>query len=130
MYPFLKRWYNLPKGMQPQDLRSALACLLILVLYSRGMGAQPAAHATAPRLVMLAETGRERDGVPVLRPDSGAGEISTWLSRGFTGRWLRLYQYEQEYLRRATGSRPEPAYLLLSGWRGGFPRFVFYLEDQ
>ncbi len=81
-------------------------------------------------LVILAETGRTRDSVPILRIDSEHTAISDLLSRGFSGRWLRLYQYEQEYLRRATGTQPELAYLLLSGRQGGFPRFGFYLNDQ
>jgi len=52
------------------------------------------------------------------------------LSRGFSGRLLRLYRYEQNYLHRRGGPAPEPAYLLLSSKQGGFPRTGFYLGDE
>ncbi len=107
----------------------AVVCLLILA-NARGTQAAQPSREEGRGLVILTETGRERDGVPVLETYSGAPEISELLSRGFSGRWLRLYQYEQEYLRRATGSKPEPAYLLLSNRQGGFPRFGFYLGEQ
>ncbi len=90
-------------------------------------GAQ--SFAADSRLVILTETGQVRDGVPVYTRHPHP-EAAQWvLERGFSGRMLRLYQLEQDYLRRASGSRPEPAYLLLSGQRGGFPRFGFYLDD-
>jgi hypothetical protein len=50
------------------------------------------------------------------------------LARGFSGRLLRLYALEQEYLRQQTGAAPEPAYLLLSTRQGGFPQFGFVLD--
>ncbi len=106
-----------------------VVCLLIL-LSARGMQAAQASRGEGRGLVILTETGREQNGVPVLEAYSGAPEISQLLSRGFSGRWLRLYQYEQEYLHRALGSQPEPAYLLLSNRQGGFPRFGFYLGEQ
>ena len=87
-------------------------------------------QAALPNLVILSETGTTRDGIPVLKPHPEASAISGLLARGFSGRLLRLYQYEQEYLRQAAGWQPEPAYLLLSDRQGGFPRFGFYLEDQ
>ncbi len=85
-------------------------------------------HAAERGLVVLAETGQSRDGVPVLRLHSDPAAVSDVLTRGFSGRLLRLYRLEQEYLFRAAGSAPEPAYLLLSGQWGGFPRFGFYLD--
>jgi hypothetical protein len=61
-------------------------------------------------------------------PDAAA--VSAVLTRGFPGRLLHLFALEQEYLRRAKGLRPEPAYLLLSDHQGGFPRFGFYLDGE
>ncbi len=102
--------------------------MALLCLWAAWMST--AAHAAGPDLVILIETGTIRDGIPVLKPHPDAAAISGLLARGFSGRLLRLYQYEQVYLRRAAGWQPEPAYLLLSGRQGGFPRFGFYLEDQ
>ena len=88
--------------------------------------ATPALGAPPP-LVVLSPGGTSQEGLPVLarRPP---GEIDRVLSRGFSGRLLRLYALEQEYLRRETGTAPEPAYLLLSTQQGGFPRFGFVLD--
>ena len=99
--------------------RVALVCLLVF--------AAPAIGAPPP-LVVLTPTGTSQGGLPVLarRPP---GEIDRILSRGFSGRLLRLYALEQEYLRRETGTAPEPAYLLLSTQQGGFPRFGFVLDS-
>ena len=96
-----------------------LLCLLAL--------AEPALGAPPPRLVVLTPAGETTAGLPTLvrRPP---GEIDRVLSRGFSGRLLRLYALEQEYLRRETGTAPEPAYLLLSAQQGGFPRFGFVLD--
>ncbi len=95
------------------------ACLLAL--------AAPALGAPPPRLVVLTPAGETAAGLPLLvrRPQ---GEIDRVLSRGFSGRLLRLYALEQEDLRRETGTAPEPAYLLLSTQQGGFPRFGFVLD--
>jgi hypothetical protein len=99
--------------------RVLLVCMLAV--------AAPAFGAPPPRLVVLAPTGESREGLPVLSPRP-AGEVDRVLSRGFSGRLLRLYALEQEYLRRETGTAPEPAYLLLSSRQGGFPRFGFVLD--
>ncbi len=50
------------------------------------------------------------------------------LGAGFSGRLLWLYAREQEYLRRARGTAPHPAYLVLSDNQGGFPRVGFVLD--
>lgn len=52
------------------------------------------------------------------------------LTRGFSGRLLRLYALEQEFLRQKTGRAPEPAYLALTDRQGGFPQSGFYLGDK
>jgi len=95
------------------------ACLLAL--------AAPAFGAPPPRLVVLTPAGETTAGLPVLVRHP-PGEIDRVLSRGFSGRLLRLYALEQDYLRRESGTAPEPAYLLLSNQQGGFPRFGFVLD--
>jgi hypothetical protein len=82
------------------------------------------------QLIVLSATGQVHDGLPVLRPHPDPAATEAALTRGFSGRLLRLYALEQEFLRRKTGRAPEPAYLLLSDRQGGFPQFGFYLGDQ
>ncbi len=97
-----------------------LAALLVLA-------ASPA-HAEPPLLVVLKQTG-ERAGLPVCEPDPAAGPVVRILSRGYSGRLIRLYRYEQTYVSRHGGPAPAPAYLLLSNNQGGFPRAGFYLGN-
>jgi hypothetical protein len=87
------------------------------------------AHAQA-RLVILTSTGDVREGLSIVRPHPGASATEAVLTRGYSGRLLRLYALEQEFLRRKTGRAPEPAYLVLSDRQGGFPQFGFYLGDE
>ena len=87
----------------------------------------PAFAAPPVPLVVLTPVGETSDGRPVLARRT-PGEVDQVLSRGFSGRLLRLYAMEQEYLRRETGMVPEPAYLLLSSRQGGFPRIGFVLD--
>jgi hypothetical protein len=103
-------------------LRTALAGLLAIT-------APAIASAQPTRLVVLGPTGASQGALPVLerRPP---GDIDRLLARGFSGRLLRLYALEQEYLRREAGITPEPAYLLLSTQQGGFPRFGFVLDRE
>ena len=89
----------------------------------------PAAAADA-QLIVLTPTGEMRDGLPVLLPHPDAEAVVATLTRGFSSRLLHLYALEQEFLRRKTGRKPEPAYLLLSDRRGGFPQFGFFLGDE
>lgn len=79
-----------------------------------------AAASADPLLVVLRETGSEREGLPVYERHPDAAAVEDALSRGFSGRLLRLYREMRE----------EPAYLLLSGNQGGFPRFGFVLDDR
>jgi hypothetical protein len=72
-----------------------------------------------PLLVVLTDTGKIRDGYPVLRHHPDEAAIASVLSRGFSGKILRLYRLEQTYLERAARIRPEPAYLLFSNHQGG-----------
>ncbi|MGE0041172.1 MAG: hypothetical protein AB7H88_05150 [Vicinamibacterales bacterium] len=80
------------------------------------------------QLVVLETTGEVRDGLPVVRTSPRAAEVEAVLTRGFSGRLLRLYAREQEFLRRARGTPPEPAYLVLTDQQGGFPRVGFVLD--
>jgi hypothetical protein len=94
-----------------------------------------AAFALAPsfaraQLVVLTPTGQTREGLPVLEHHPNPAATEAVLTRGFSGRLLRLYALEQEFLRRKSGRPPEPAYLLLSDRQGGFPQFGFYLGDE
>jgi len=107
-----------------------LQALLAIGLLSSGHGAWPvpARSIEAPLLVVLTPTGETRDGLPVFTPHPAATAHEAALARGFSGRLLRLYRWEQQFLARRDGSAVEPAYLLLSRNQGGFPRFGFWLD--
>jgi hypothetical protein len=96
--------------------RLAAACLFVL--------AAPVA-ARAQQLVILSTDGETRDGLTVVTPHPAPQPIASLLTRGYSGRLVRLYAMEQEFLRQRTGTVPEPAYLVLSNQQGGFPRFGF-----
>jgi hypothetical protein len=104
----------------------AVVCLA-LTWTSPVRGAGPQEAGAPPLLEVLRETGGTRDGLPVYGPHAEAGRYVAALCRGLSGRLLRLYALEQRYLQAQTGTRPEPAYLLVSSHMGGFPRFGFYL---
>lgn len=92
--------------------------------------------ATAPAfaqtggLTILTTTGATRDGLPVLAHHPDPSPTLAVLNRGFSGRLVRLYALEQEFLRRKASITPEPAYLALTDRQGGFPQFGFYLGDD
>jgi hypothetical protein len=106
------------------DCRRCLAILLIATLGAAGR----ADAADPPLLVILDETGETVEGLPVLRPRMDATHVRDLLGRGFSGRLLRLYRWEQRFLASQTGQQIEPAYLLLSSTQGGFPRVGFVLR--
>ncbi len=112
--------------------RSLWRTCVIAPLFVLLLAATAAPPADPPLLVLLDETGASRNGVPVLRLHPDGDRIRDALLRGFSARWLRLYNLEQIYLHKKGGPAPEPAYLLLSSQEGGFPRFGFYLgaEDK
>ena len=101
---------------------ASLLCLLWLAV--------PSVFSSDSLLVVLADTGRIRDGYPVLKHHPDEATIREVLTRGFSGKILKLYRLEQTYLERSAGIKPEPAYLLFSNHQGGFPRFGFYLENE
>lgn len=81
-----------------------------------------------PALVVLADTGERRDELPVVIAHPSSQAYLTELTRGFSGRLLRLYPLVQRFAR--PGRAPQPAYLVLSDNRGGFPRFGFHFEGR
>jgi hypothetical protein len=104
------------------------AASLVIATVASAAAAEQSAEQSA-RLTVLTSTGVTRDGLPVLAPHPSPAEMASVLERGFSGKLLRLYALEQEFLRRKTGITPEPAYLLLSDRQGGFPQFGFHLGD-
>ena len=104
-------------------LRVLSVALLMVAVVSSPAGAQ------SEHLVVLTTTGVTRDGLPVLAPAPNAAFTRAVIERGFSGRLVRLYAFEQTLLQRRTGAAPEPAYLVLSDRQGGFPQFGFYLGD-
>jgi hypothetical protein len=98
--------------------------LLVLTMLLGGFVAGAEAQ-----LRILTTTGEMRDGLPVVHPHPDAAATERALTRGYSGRLLRLYALEQEFLRQKTGATPAPAYLVLSDRQGGFPKFGFYLDE-
>ncbi len=88
----------------------------------------PSAEPVPPLLVVLAPAGAERNGLPVYTRHPNGAAYEALLGRGFSGRLLQLYRWEQQFLARRDGLAVEPAYLLLSSHEGGFPRFGFWLD--
>ena len=107
--------------------RTALGLVAVTAITASPLVAQ--SPPLAP-LFILEPTGATRDGLPVLALTPNSGATLAVLERGFSGRLLRLYAMEQEFLHRKTGRLPEAAYLLLSDHQGGFPRIGFYLGDE
>jgi hypothetical protein len=96
--------------------------VLLLLLTSPAGRQEP-----PPPLVILSDTGTQRDGRPVVERVTRPEHLAV-LSRGFSGRLLRLYQLAQRF---AHPEQPaEPAYLVLSDNEGGFPRAGFVLDGQ
>lgn len=87
-------------------------------------------HSDRPLLVVLADTGETRDGLPRLVPHDNPEPVSRVMTRGLSGHLLRVFRWGQTYLERQDGIQPEPAYLLLSGNEGGFARTGFYLDGE
>jgi len=108
-------------------MNRSFALLLVLPLWSAG---STVFSASPSLLVVLRPTGQERDGLPVLEYHPDAESVRDTLLRGFSGRLVRLYAREQEFLRQKTGRVPEPAYLVLSDQQGGYPRFGFWLGGE
>ncbi len=78
--------------------------------------------------MVLTDTGERREGLPVVARHPSSEPYETELTRGFSGRLLRLYRMAQRYAH--PGRPPRPAYLVLSDTRGGFPRHGFHLDGR
>lgn len=116
---------------RPRTLGPAVLVLLGSLLLTAPMQAAPGGPSQGlPLLVVMAPTGQSREGLPVYVRHRAAEAHETVLLRGFSGRWLRLFRLEQQWLSRRDGRPIEPAYLLLSTNEGGFPRFGFWLDGQ
>lgn len=85
-------------------------------------------QAPPPTLIILVPTGRVEDGLPVLERHPDPQATLDVLTRGYSGRLLRLFALSQEYLRRTRGRAPQPAYLAFTDTPGGFPRTGFVLD--
>jgi hypothetical protein len=81
-----------------------------------------------PSIVILSDTGTQREGLPVLRRHQDPQRYVTLLTRGYSGRLLRLYRLVQQFTHPER--EPQPAYLLLSQNQGGFPRFGFEIDGE
>jgi hypothetical protein len=109
-------------------MRVAAAGVVILLALPL-QAAQATVEAPPDLLVLLTDTGEEREGLPVLQPLAEAEDVKRALERGLSGTLLRVYRWTQAYLQRAEGIAPEPAYVLLSDRQGGFAREGFFLGD-
>lgn len=94
------------------------------------LGALVVSPVAAQRLVVLTDTGVERDGLPVLTRHPEADQIAEQLDTGLIRRVSRLYGWVEDYRTRAGGPPAEPIYLFLSSNQGGFPRYGFFLDDE
>lgn len=79
-----------------------------------------------PPIVILTDTGARHGSLPVLRRHSAPQPYVALLTRGYSGRLLRLYALAQRFAQ--PGREPQPAYLMLSENQGGFPRFGFEID--
>lgn len=104
-----------------------VATIVILVPVLAGISGTAAGQ---PLLAILQETGQMREGLPVYEIHPDDRRIAAALSDGLSGHLLQLYRSTQLFLNLQEEAPPEPAYLLLSGNQGGFPRFGFFLGDQ
>lgn len=110
--------------------RGPTVVLALLLALPAAAAPPPDAAAPPELLVVLTDTGSEREGLPVLARHPDPERQLAVLTRGFSGRLLRLYRLEQQFLAARDGRAIEPAYLLLSTTQGGFPRFGFWLDDE
>jgi hypothetical protein len=110
--------------------RAAAILALVLLTAQVSLAGQASSPRSGQRLVVLSDTGQVRDGLRVFGPHPADAAISADLLRGFPARMVRLYEMEQAYLRHASGSTIEPAYLVFSTRQGGFPGVGFWLGNE
>lgn len=90
----------------------------------------PPVQSDVPLLVILSDSGTERDKVPVFVRHPDARRYLDVLERGYSGRLIRLYRAVQTLRHTRDGTLIEPAYLVLTDHQGGFPREGFVLDDR
>ena len=100
----------------------SLSAGVLAVLFA----AAPQTPSLPEPLVILSDTGEERNGLPVVVRHPEPGPYLRVLTRGYSGRLLRLYVLVQRFARPERP--PQPAYLVLSNHQGGFPRYGFYFD--
>jgi len=106
-----------------------LCILSVLALAaSQAFGAPGSDTTEPPLLVVLNDTGMQREGLPVLAPAPDGRRWAGVLERGFSGRLLALYRCVQTRRFARDGTPVEPAYLALTANQGGFPRYGFFLD--
>ena len=113
-------------------LLSQVVCATVLVAAGVLSAAATKVSAQSPELVVvLADTGRTcQSGLPVLTRHPQAEHYRPVLTTGMSGRLVRAYRLEQQWLAARDGRVIEPAYLLLSSNQGGFPRTGFCLDGE
>jgi len=107
--------------------KSKALCLLVLAT-AQASGALSPDTTEPPLLVVVSDTGLEREGLPVFTQAPDGRRWLEALERGFSGRLLRLYRRVQTKRFGRDGTPIEPAYLALTGHQGGFPRYGFFLD--
>ncbi|GEM_PF-5687254 len=83
-----------------------------------------------PLLEVLQATGVDSRGMVQASRHPRAADFESALLRGYSGRLLQVYRWEQNYLHRATGRPPAPAFLILTKQQGGFAKFGFSLDGR
>jgi hypothetical protein len=102
-----------------------ISALLVVASPNAAAGPpSPGQPPESPPLVILSGTGEERDGLPVVVPHPEPGPYLSALTRGYSGRLLRLYGLAQQFAH--PDRERQPAYLVLTGNQGGFPRVGFH----
>lgn len=102
------------------NLSAAVCLVLVSVVRASGQPAAPAEEL----FKVLATTGAERDGLREVAAHPNPGPYLDALLTGYSGRIIRLYALAQRF---SHPDRPtQPAYLVLTGTQGGFPRKGFH----
>ncbi len=104
-----------------------MAILPVVFAIALGTSSTPQSP-TPPSIVILSDTAQRHGSLPVLRRHPDPQRYVTLLTRGYSGRLLRLYALVQRFTHPERP--PQPAYLLLSQNQGGFPRFGFEIDGE
>lgn len=110
--------------------RTFIRCLPAVLCIAAILALAAPVAAADPGLVVLHDTGKVEQNLPVLARDPAPQDVEAALTKGFSGRMLRLYAWAQTYLQNKTGRTPEPAYLLFSTTQGGIPKQGLVLDGN